>query len=597
MTMKNINRIYFLLVTSLIFLFVSSCKNDDIILTPNTPVDPVVGDYYEGGYVFYFDKTLKVGMVCAPTDQSLGITWSNGPSYVTTGATGSAVGTGQANTAAIVTVQGAGNYAAKLCDDLVLNGYSDWFLPSIEELHLMYDTLCKKGIADLAYGVYWSSTEYSNDIAWDMLYMNGMKLYVYKNGVYDVRAVRSFKINTPPTLTTTAVSAITSNTAVSGGTITSTGSTSVTARGVCWSTSTNPTIALPTKTLDGSGVGPFTSNITGLTAATKYYVKAYATNSAGTAYGSEVSFTTLAGGATLPTLTTTSVTYSTSNSGVSGGVITTAGSSAVTARGVCWSTSTNPTVTLATKTVDGTGIGPFTSSITGIATTTKYYVRAYATTTAGTAYGNEVSFTTLAANQISDIEGNIYNTVTIGTQVWLKENLKTTKYRDGTAILNITDNTLWSTATTGAYCWYNNDIANKTTYGALYNYYSVIDTKNLCPPGWHIPSDAEWTALTTNLGGISVAGGKLKEAGTTHWKPTNTSATNSSNFTALPGGARTFVLSAFSYTGITDNGNWWSSTAFSTNNAWFLSLSYSSIGSTRSNSLKTTGLSVRCIKD
>lgn len=393
--MKNINRIYFLLVTNLIFLFVSSCKNEDIILTPKTPVDPVVGDYYEGGYVFYFDKTLKVGMVCAPTDQSSGITWSNGPSYVTTGATGSAVGTGQANTAAIVAVQGAGNYAAKLCDDLVLNGYSDWFLPSIEELHLMYDTLCKKGIADLAYGVYWSSTEYSNDIAWDMLYMNGMKLYVYKNGVYDVRAVRSFKINTPPTLTTTAVSAITSNTAVSGGTITSTGSTSVTARGVCWSTSTNPSIALPTKTIDGSGIGPFISNITGLLPGITYYVRAYATSSAGTYYGNEVSFKTLSG--TLPTITTAAVTSIASRSSISGGAITSAGTTAVTSRGVCWSTATGPTISLTTKTSDGAGTGSFTSNLIGLLPNTTYYVKAYATSTVGTAYGAEVSFKTLVA--------------------------------------------------------------------------------------------------------------------------------------------------------------------------------------------------------
>jgi hypothetical protein len=166
----------------------------------------------------------------------------------------------------------------------------------------------------------------------------------------------------------------------------------VTARGVCWSTSVNPTIALSTKTTDGIGTGTFTSSITGLTLGTTYYVRAYATNSVGTAYGNQVSYTT----PTLAILTTTTASSTTSTTATSGGNVTSDGSSPVTELGVCWGTSTLPT-TANSKTTDGTGIGTFTSSITGLTLGTTYYVRAYATNIVGTAYGNEVSFTSVLA--------------------------------------------------------------------------------------------------------------------------------------------------------------------------------------------------------
>lgn len=195
--------------------------------------------------------------------------------------------------------------------------------------------------------------------------------------------------STIPTITTTSISSITSNSAISGGNITSDGGQSVTARGVCWSTSQNPTIS-NLKTTNGTGTGNFTSSITGLLPGTTYYLRAYATNSVGTQYGNNVSFTTPLD---LPTLTTLSVTSVSSNSAISGGNITSDGGSAVTARGVCWSTSQNPTI-LNSKSVDGNGVGSFTSSITGLILGTTYYVRAYATTSLGTAYGSQHTFTT-----------------------------------------------------------------------------------------------------------------------------------------------------------------------------------------------------------
>ena len=197
---------------------------------------------------------------------------------------------------------------------------------------------------------------------------------------------------TVPTLTTASTVNITQTTATSGGNITSDGGASVTARGVCWSTSVNPVVT-GNHTSDGTGTGIFTSNITGLTANTTYYVRAYATNSAGTAYGNEISFTT-SQNITVPILTTTAVSSIAQTTATSGGNITSDGGASVTSRGVCWSASTNPVAT-GNHTSDGTGTGAFTSSITGLTANTTYYVRAYATNSVGTAYGNEISFTTL----------------------------------------------------------------------------------------------------------------------------------------------------------------------------------------------------------
>ncbi len=196
---------------------------------------------------------------------------------------------------------------------------------------------------------------------------------------------------TLPTVTTSAVSNTTSSTATCGGNVTNDGNATVTARGVCWSTSHNPTVS-NSHTTDGSGTGSFTSSITGLSQNTTYYVRAYATNSVGTAYGEERTFTTSAS-VSLPTVTTSSVSSITSSTATCGGNVTNDGNATVTARGVCWSTSHNPTVSNS-HTTDGSGTGSFTSSITGLSANTTYYVRAYATNSAGTAYGEELTFTT-----------------------------------------------------------------------------------------------------------------------------------------------------------------------------------------------------------
>lgn len=204
---------------------------------------------------------------------------------------------------------------------------------------------------------------------------------------------------TLPVLSTEPVTNITFTTAASGGDITSDGNAAITARGVCWSTSSNPTIA-DTKTSDGNSTGQFVSNIIGITAGTTYYVRAYATNSAGTAYGDEVLFT--ANSIQLAVLSTSAVSSIASTGATSGGIITDDGGGGITERGVCWSTSSSPTIA-GSHTSDGTGKGSFTSNLTGLSASTPYFVRAYATNSAGTAYGNEVAFTTISTQSGNEV--------------------------------------------------------------------------------------------------------------------------------------------------------------------------------------------------
>jgi uncharacterized protein (TIGR02145 family) len=392
------------------------------------------------------------------------------------------------------------------------------------------------------------------------------------------------------TVTTSVVTSITSNSAESGGNVTADGGAEVTARGVCWNTLPNPTTS-NFKTTDGSGLGIFTSLITGLQPNETYYLRAYATTYAGTAYDNEeITFSTLPD---KPTLTTTSITEITTISAKIGVSITYDGGAQVTSRGVCWSTSQNPTIA-DSKTNNGSGAGSFTSILNGLTPSTIYYIRAYATNSAGTGYSNQNSFRT--ANEtgtIQDIEGNVYNTVKIGTQWWMAENLKTTKYNDNTSIPLVTDNTMWYSLSSPGYCWYNNNITHKNTYGALYNWYTA-NTDKLCPTGWHVASDAEWTTLTNYLGGELDAGGKLKETGTVHWTSSNGGVTNETGFTALPGGYRIYGGEFYL---IGDNGCWWSSTESSTSNAWSRLMEAGFWSVTRNGWVKRIGLSIRCVKD
>lgn len=193
---------------------------------------------------------------------------------------------------------------------------------------------------------------------------------------------------------------------------------------------------------------------------------------------------------------------------------------------------------------------------------------------------------------LTDIDGNTYPYVTIGAQVWMAKNLKVTKLKDGTDIPLIADPLAWSNLATPGYCWYDNDQATYgNTYGAMYNWYTV-NTGKLCPAGWHVPSDDEWTLLTDFLGGEPVAGGKLKSI--TYWNSPNTGATNETGFAALPGGVRGYG-SAFH--GLSDLGYWYSATEYNFSNVYTRSMHHDHAEVEMHGNDKKTGMYVRCVKD
>ena len=196
--------------------------------------------------------------------------------------------------------------------------------------------------------------------------------------------------------------------------------------------------------------------------------------------------------------------------------------------------------------------------------------------------------------EMTDQEGNVYKTVTIGTQTWMAENLRTTTYNDDTDIHNVSDTDEWSNLTAAAYCTYNNTSNADTiaTYGCLYNWYAV-NTGKLAPKGWHVASDTEWVTLTTYLGGDYIAGGKLKELGPAHWQGFYTGITNSSGFTALPGGVR-YINGTFKYMGY--GGYWWTATNRDVGLIWYREIfGYTKI--IRNVCHRRHGFSVRCVKD
>lgn len=391
-----------------------------------------------------------------------------------------------------------------------------------------------------------------------------------------------------PTISTVPVTNILSTSAVSGGEITDEGSSTIISKGVCWSTALTPTL-LDNKTTDGTGAGNFTSVINDLNGGTTYYVRAYATNNYGTGYGMTLSFITLG---QLPSAFANPATNITSSSATLSGLVNPNYLSTNVYFEIGLNSSYGLSVAANQNPIEGNTSTSASVTINGLVSTTTYHFRIKATNSLGTYLGNDMTFTT--TGKIGDIDGNQYNTVAIGSQVWMVENLRTTKYSDGTNIsFPNNDNIAWQSNTTGAYAWYDNNETNKNPYGALYNWYAV-NTNKLCPIGWHVPTDADWTSLTTYLGGNDVAGGKLKETGVTHWNTPNSGATNISGFTALPGGDR---LTDGSYTYFGNGGIYWSCTSKDNYDAWFRALDKSTASIGRAELEKGVGLSVRCLKD
>jgi uncharacterized protein (TIGR02145 family) len=233
------------------------------------------------------------------------------------------------------------------------------------------------------------------------------------------------------------------------------------------------------------------------------------------------------------------------------------------------------------------------AELTDLSPNTAYHFRVTTANCGGTSYGEDFYFET-DPFEVYDASDNVYGVVRIGTQLWMKENLRNTIYNDNSDLIpNITDILVWLGLSTPAYCWYDNDVRYKELYGALYNWYAV-NTGKLCPNNMHVPTDADWRILTNFLGGEEFAGGKIKEAGFDHWGEPNTNATNESGFTALPGGCQ---YGSGGFTLIGSDGYWWTSSEYSDGVAWYRHLSLTWGGIERAYSDTRSGYSVRCIRN
>ncbi len=298
----------------------------------------------------------------------------------------------------------------------------------------------------------------------------------------------------------------------------------------------------------------------------------------------------------LPVVKTISIDSITSNSAIVSGKALFNGGSPIIEQGICWSRTPNPTLVDNSKKLTFES-NVFNGIVSELRSNTIYYFRAFAKNKNGISYGNEVTVKTLVlkgSGYVSDIDGNVYSTINIGNQVWMTENLKTEHYNNGAEISKVIDVSIWANLKTGAWCNYDNLIENDKIYGKLYNWYAVVDTRNLCPTGWHIPTDREWKILTDFLGGEEVAGGKMKKNGLQYWESPNNFANNESGFAGLPGGYRSI---SGSFDSMGNFGYWWSSSENDLGDALDLGLGYVAGSAYQNNNYKQAGSSVRCLKD
>jgi len=389
--------------------------------------------------------------------------------------------------------------------------------------------------------------------------------------------------------------------------------------GFCWSEASGPDTSDDDKpaTINADA---FSTEITGLKGGTDYYIKAYLRQADTVIYSDEQQqFTT--DPFNKPSVTTDSTRNLWYNKAIVWGTVADNGGRHILKKGICWSKQTQPDI-LQDSVIDlGAGGGSFSGELKGLKAETKYYVRVFAINAIGTAYGEEKNFTTqpsTGTGTVTDINGNDYNTVKMGNQWWMAENMRAVKYPDNSNVTHLQNNSDWGTQTiyNEAYCYYDNSSANRDIYGALYTWAAAMKgvgsstaspsgVQGICPEGWHMPSDEEWKELEMFLGmSRSEAdrdgdrgtdeGGKLKETGTIHWV-VNSGATNITGFTALPGGWRQNGTGQFGDLGFYSY--YWTATQSSTTDAWTRKLHGNLSKTGRFSQPKQAGFSVRCVKD
>lgn len=405
-----------------------------------------------------------------------------------------------------------------------------------------------------------------------------------------VHFTTNLKINIP-SLQSYAPYDITDSKVSVKGKVINNGGAPITEYGFCWNTHGTPEIN-DQKNIAYPSSDIFTAEIINLSPNTSYYIRAYAKNEKGVGYGSIFSFTTQKK-ITLPNLTTTNISYNSYQQILTGGEISSDGGAEVLEKGVCWSTSPNPTINN-NKQAAGNGSGKFKVIITDDHLNSLFYVRAYATNSAGTAYGNQVTF---ISGYFSDIDGNIYGSVKIGDQIWMANNLRVTRYQNGDRISNVSNHSWVTVKETGAYC--NPQFEQQiNTYGRLYNWYACTDWRNICPEGWHVPTSTEWRQLCTTLGGTSLAGKKLKSNDKNAWDNFGGHpGTNETQFSAIGVG---YLSPNGQYEKENYEGHWWSQSQGRINFSYYgvgSVMYYNSDRVTVDNYNKNIGKNVRCIKD
>ncbi len=395
--------------------------------------------------------------------------------------------------------------------------------------------------------------------------------------------------------------------------ITNIGIGSITAHGHVWDTKPAPTISLTTKIDYGakSNTGTYSSTLTELNSETEYFVRAFVTNSAGTAYSSEVSFTTNTD-VSKPTVTTQAASSIEQTVATLNAQINANGGNTTVSFEYGISTDYGNTINVTTNPISGNSNTNTSANITNLSENTTYNYRVVAINESGTSYGDNMSFTTKKTEvKCQDYEGNNYQFVTIGNQTWMAENLKSTKYADGTSIPLVTENQEWSNLTSNnnkAYCFYNNNANYEgTTYGVLYTWTTAMNgegetsanpskVQGICPSGWHLPSEAEWSELNIfieNDGHYGTEGTALKAP--SFWN-NGGSGTDNYKFSALPGGYR--VAGSGSFEGLGNLGYWWTTTHDpDSGSIWSYSLFHDKVLQFHGGADKTYGLSVRCVKD